>query len=567
MQEEDKRQFEELLFAEEKKPSFAKQLFFGRFRPDEILPYPDELPPDEEAFVQMTARFAAEEIDAARIDRESEVPDSVKRRMAELGILGMTAPKELGGGGMSQLAYCRVTETLARVCASSTLFLNVHQSIGFKALMLFGNREQKAKWLEPLARGEIYGAFALTEPNAGSDANGVETEAVYDASNDTYVINGRKQWITNGSIAGLLTVMAQTMVDTPRGREKRVTAFLVTPDMPGFRVVERALDKVGFRGTWTANLAFENLVVPAANILGKPGGGLKVALTVLDYGRTTFGAMCTGVAKECFERAVRHAQTRIQFKRPLATIPMVKRKIAETSALVYAMESATCVTAGLIDADVEDVMLESAIIKVFNSDALWKILHDTMQILGGRSLFPTEPFERMMRDARLNMIGEGSNDVMRAFIGAVGMRDVGMELQGMITSFGGCAAALKSLPGRLFLPRIPLRSVEIHDETRRLAKTVRRFSIAVLLVLVRYREGVVDRQLVLDRIATCAMSLFTMSAVLCRLEKELAAGDASNLGRGRLYCRMALRSIDDALSRLFDPLDRELETLSDTITR
>jgi hypothetical protein len=251
----------------------------------------------------------------------------------------------------------------------------------------------------------------------------------------------------------------------------------------------------------------------------------------------------------------------------LATIPLVKRKIAEISALVYAMDSATCVTAGLIDADVEDVMLESAIIKVFNSDALWKILHDTMQIFGGRSLFPTEPFERMMRDARLNMIGEGSNDVMRAFIGAVGMRDVGMELQGMITSFGGLVAALKSLPGRLLLPRIPIRSVEIHDETRRLAKAVRRFSIAVLLVLVRYQESVVDRQMVLDRIATCAMSLFTMSAVLCRLEKELAAGDASNLGRGRLYCRMAMRTIDGELARLFDPLDRELETLSDSITR
>ena len=184
------------------------------------------------------------------------------------------------------------------------------------------------------------------------------------------------------------------------------------------------------RGSKTANLEFHDMDVPAANILGAPGGGLKLCLSVLDYGRTTFGATCTGAAKAALEHAIEHAKSRYQFKRPIGSFELVKKKIAMMSALVYAMDASTYLTAGLVDGDVEDFMLESAILKVFCSDSLWTILYETMQIYGGKSFFTDQPLERMMRDARLNMIGEGSNEVMRAFIGVVGMRDVGVYLKG-----------------------------------------------------------------------------------------------------------------------------------------
>src|SRR5690606_1549194 len=261
-------------------------------------------------------------------------------------------------------------------------------------------------------------------------------------------------------------------IDTPRGKEDRITAFLVTPDMPGFRVTAPALEKVGMRGTVTSKLAFDNMEVPAENVLGPMGGGLTVALTILDFGRTTFGATCTGSAKELVERAIRHARTRHQFQRPLASFELVKQKIATMSATLYAMEASTYLTAGLLDRGEHDYMLETAMVKVFTSESQWQILYDTMQILGGRSFFTDEPYERMMRDARLHMIGEGSNEVLRAFIGAVGLRDVGMQMKDVLDAaknpFTGIGAIFgfgkKSLARILKTPDVPLRAAELASE-------------------------------------------------------------------------------------------------------
>ena len=221
-------------------------------------------------------QFADEKIDPVWIDRHSEIPEEVVRGLGKMGILSLTIPKQYGGLGLSQYAYCKAMELIAGRCGATALFVNAHQSVGLKALLLFGTQEQRDRWLPPLGSGEALAAFALTEPNAGSDAGGIETVAVYDPEKDVYRISGDKQWITNGGIAQILTVMAKTPVDTPRGKENKVTAFLVTPDMPGFRVKTIALDKVGMRGSKTANLAFDQVEVPAENILGPIGSGLRV---------------------------------------------------------------------------------------------------------------------------------------------------------------------------------------------------------------------------------------------------------------------------------------------------
>jgi alkylation response protein AidB-like acyl-CoA dehydrogenase len=581
MEEEQRRLAEELLFTEVKPRSFAKKLYFGVFDASNVMPYPRVSEEEQQRITELLdklARFADEKIDPDAIDRQAKIPDDVIRGLGQLGVLGISIPKENGGLGMTQHAYCRAVELLSPRCGSTALFVNAHQSVGLKALLLFGTPAQRARWLPALAKGEQIAAFSLTEPNAGSDANGVETRAVFDPETNTYILNGNKQWTTNGGIASVLTVMAQTEMDTPQGRQNRVTAFLVTPDMPGFSVTNPALEKVGMRGTQTANLAFHDMRVPAENILGPLGGGLKVCLTVLDYGRTTFGATCTGAAKFLLARAVKHARSRYQFKRPLASFALVKKKLATIAALTYAMDATTYLTAGLVDNGTEDFMLEAAMLKVFASDSLWTIIYETMQIFGGRSFFTDEPFERMMRDARLNMIGEGANEVLRAFIGLVGMRDVGVDLKGVLdalcnplTSYDTLWRFGKQSMYRWKASTVKVNSPLIQDEAAQLSKAIRYFGFSVVRVLARYREDVIEKQLDLDRIATSAIAIYTTTAVLSKLDSDLTRvnGNANALGNdvavAKLYCRQAMAAVKESLKSLFNDNDILIEAIADKL--
>jgi acyl-CoA dehydrogenase family member 9 len=576
MNEEQRKLAEELLFSEKKKPSFAKLLYWGMFDSRHVFPYPkvDVIEQQRtEELIKKLRLFCEREINPAAIDREARIPDSVIKGLGELGILGLSIPENFGGLGMTQYAYCRVMEQLASHCGSTALLVNAHQSVGLKAIQLFGTDKQKSRWLRPLATGEQLAAFSLTEPNAGSDAGGIETTADYDPQKGIYRLNGKKQWTTNGSIAHVLTVMARTEGD-------RITAFIVTRDMPGVRVVAKALEKVGYRGTWTANLDFENVEVPEENILGEKGKGLRLCLTVLDYGRTAFGAACTGVAKYLVARATDYAVKRHQFNQPLADFLLVKQKLSEMSALTYAMDASTYLTAGLIDAGEEDIMLETAILKVFASESLWQILYDTMQLFGGRSFFTTEPFERLMRDARINMIGEGSNDVLRVFIAAAGLRDIGVELQSLLRAaknpFSGSGALYRLAEivlRKTLRPDIPVRSPLLQVEARRLSLAVRRFAFSALRLLVRHKETIVEEQLKLSRIAESAISLYTVTAVLSKLDQELrqAPGKESPLHRdvaiARFYCNYAFDKLDHSIDRLFaGNRDREIQSLSEILT-
>lgn len=564
---EQQKLAEELLFSEEKKRSFSKSLFFGRFDSSLVFPFP--LPTEEEknavnAYVDSIRAFADKHIDPASIDRNAKIPKEVIAGLGELGLLSLTIPKEHGGLGLSQYAYCRSMEVIAGKCAATSLFINAHQSVGLKALVLFGTEEQQKNWLPKLSKGQALAAFSLTEPNAGSDAAGIETKAVYDPVRKVYSITGRKQWTTNGSIADILTVMAKT----PDGK---ITAFLVTPDMPGFKVLDASLEKVGMRGSTTSNLLFEDVEVPESNILGPKGGGLKVCLTVLDYGRTTFGATCTGVAKELIKKAREQAVNRHQFNRPLASFELVKEKIARMYALCYAMESTTFLTAGLIDKGAEDIMIESAILKVFNSESLWSILYDTMQIYGGRSFFTDAPFERNMRDARLNMIGEGSNEVLRVFIAAVGIRDVGMELKSYKDSlarswFDGATwkEMMESALRYIKNVPIPIKSSILKKEAEMLGGLTQAFGRAVVHALIRDKEEIIEHQLVLNRLTEVAIALYTMTAVVSRLDAEHA--NVTDMEIGKYYCKIAYQKAKEQMNLLFNPLDATTTRLSDLIT-
>lgn len=558
LDKESKKMAEELLFSEKKKPSFAKQLFKGVFDAQLVFPFPSPSEKERvvvEHYVEKLKRFLDEKLDPKKIDREASIPQEVIEGLGELGLLSLTIPAQYGGLGLSQYAYAKAMELLASRCAATALFVNAHQSVGLKSLLLFGTKAQAEKWLPKLAKGKSLAAFSLTEKNAGSDAAGIETIAEYDPEKKVYRISGRKQWTTNGSLADILTVMAKT--------GDKITAFLVTPDMKGFKVLDKALDKVGMRGSTTSNLLFENVEVPEENILGPKGGGLKVCLTVLDYGRTTFGATCTGACREAVRLATDHAMTRMQFKKKLSSFAMVKEKLAKMHAYLYAMESTTLLTAGLLDHGVEDIMLESAILKVFTSDSYWKVLYDAMQIYGGRSFFTDTPLERMMRDSRLNMIGEGSNEVLRVFIAAVGLREAGMnlkeikdswDLKGLFNTFRRCT----------FVPTIVVKNQKLRHDAQALAFAVKRFSWGCFKALYRYREEIVDKQLILNRITNAAIALYTVTAVISRLDSEKVCD--LDIAKGRLYNEIALKELKYELDHLFSPLDQRMEKVSDMIT-
>src|SRR5437763_7298278 len=323
------QQAEELLFAGPQALGFAKGLFQGHFVSDWVMPYP-RIPEAQQRELDQTLtelrKFLNADLDPAEIDRQADIPRSVINGLGRIGVLGMTAPKEYGGHGFSQMANCEILEEIGRRCASTSVFVNAHHSIGIRALLLFGTHEQKQRWLPKLSTGEQLGAFALTEKEAGSDAANVQMQARPSEDGSHFIVNGTKRYITNAAIADVLTVMARTPV--PGSDETKITAFLVTPDLPGFEVVEARAEKCGIRGTATGRLAFRDLRVPAENVLGKVGKGLKVGLTVLDFGRTTFGASCTGAAKVCLRAAAAHARRRVQFDQPLAEFELVKKKIA-----------------------------------------------------------------------------------------------------------------------------------------------------------------------------------------------------------------------------------------------
>jgi acyl-CoA dehydrogenase family protein 9 len=510
------------------------------------------------------SEFADTHIDAAAIDREADIPRSVVLGLAGLGVLGMAAPTQWGGQGFSQMGYCRIMEVIGGHCSSTAVFVNAHHSIGLRALVLFGTPEQQARWLPPLASGEKLAAFALTEEQAGSDASNVQTTARPSDDGKTYILNGSKRYITNGAIADVLTVMART--PDPRGGDSKITAFLVTPDLPGFEVVEARMPKCGIRGTATARLAFHDMPVPATNILGPLGKGLKVALTVLDFGRTTFGASCTGAAKVCLAAATRHAASRRQFGRPLADLELIKKKLAYLAATAYAMEATTYQTAALIDRGAEDYMLETAILKVFTTEVLWEGVNETLQVFGGQGYFSNEPYERMMRDARINTIGEGANEVLKAFIAMVGMRDIAVGLKDTLDGFKKPSSFLSTLwgfsrdhLGRLVrAPVVPVVNSMLRPMADSLGRRVARFGRTVEWLLVTHRETILDREYVQERIADAAIALVTGACTLSRWDLSITQGRSTPAERtaAELYLRMAQRRFDRSLQALNQNDDR-----------
>jgi alkylation response protein AidB-like acyl-CoA dehydrogenase len=573
------QQAEELLFSGRQELGFAKGLFLGDFVADWAMPYPrltDRQQAEVDAAVAELRLFLDQNLDSDAIDRNADIPRELINGLGRVGVLGMTAPTEVGGRGFTQMQYCKVLEEIGARDASTAVFTNAHHSIGIRALLLFGTKEQQEKWLPRLMNGDQLAAFALTEREAGSDAANVQMTATPTEDGSGYILNGEKRYITNAAIAQVLTVMARTPIP---GKDKdAITAVLVTPDMEGFEMIEARMPKLGIRGTATGRFRLNNVRVPKENILGPLGKGLRVALTVLDFGRTTFGACCTGAAKTCLRLAVEHSNTRKQFNKTLSNFDLVKKKIARMAADVYAMEAMTQVTASLIDRGLEDYMVETAMLKVFTTERLWDAVNDCFQIHGGSAYFDDSPLGRILRDARINQIGEGSNEVLTSFIALVGMRGPGMEFKEiydtMLKPSRGLGkawdAGLKRLSAAVKVPDVPVRNDQLKSYAGQLARLVWRFNFAVDKALIMHREPVMEMQLIQERIAIAAMELFATTCALSRWDSELSVHgrnghDASNHAAADLFVRRSLRKIREALRDLGDNDDRALLKTADAV--
>lgn len=419
----------------DKSISFIRSLCAGEIEQDVLFPYPKMDPEEHEilgSVIEAVDSLLAERGEDFRAwDAAGEMPAEFVEELRQFGLFGLIVPEEHGGMGFGNRAYSRTMQQVARHDASVAITVGAHSSIGMRGLKLYGSEEQKARYYEKLASGEMIAAFCLTEPDAGSDAASIRTSAV--EKGDHFLLNGSKIWITNGGIADFFTVFAKTGDAEARSK---LSAFIVTGDLPGVSVSAHE-DKMGLRAKPTTSAYFENVEVPRENLLGPLHGGFKVAMNILNSGRSGLGGGCVGTMKHLIGLAARYAMERQQFGVPIASFGMVKRKVGHMVVDCYATESAVHLVAALSDRGYDDFSVEAAIVKVFATEALWRTADEALQTAGGNGFMREYPYERIVRDCRINRIFEGTNEVLRLYVALTALNDVGQRLREMAGSLKG----------------------------------------------------------------------------------------------------------------------------------
>jgi acyl-CoA dehydrogenase family protein 9 len=543
--------------------SFTRGIFAGVVLDSLLFPYPrplDERRTDEARTVRRLIKdlraLEGDVIDSAKFDEEETIPDGVIRAFAEIGMLGLTIPKQYGGLELSSSAYARVFETLSSIDGSLAVLVGVHCGLGSKAIVLHGNDQQKERYLPPLARGDYLAAYALTEPEVGSDAQNIKTTATPSKDGSHWRLNGRKIWIGNAHRAGVIATFAQAFVQRRGEGVQRMTAFLIRPDMPGFRVVG-TVRKLGIRGSTQAELSYEGLEVPADHLLGGVGRGFSVAVHVLNAGRLTLAAGCTGGTKRTLKEMTSYAEQREQFGHPLADFEITQRKLSRTASDIYASDAMLGVLASLVDRGDNDFSLEAACAKVFASEMVWRAADDMVQLAGGRGYVKPYAYERILRDSRINRIFEGANEVLRLFIALNGiqapaeaLKEIGSALRRPLRNLGLLGGYATSRV-KLRLGQTSTLDIDVHERLRKhkdyFEKHVAELGGATDRSILRHREKIVDSQLVLERLANMAIDLFATACVIARTqslidergigecEREIALCDLFCVEAGRRF--------------------------------
>ena len=563
-------------------PSFVRGIFAGALHDSLLFPFPPPLDvrsPDEAKTVRRLIDALRQMrhdglIDSASFDEQETVPEATVAALAERGLLGLTIPKEYGGAGLSSTGYARVFGEVSRMDPSLAVLIGVHCGLGSKALVLFGSTEQKERDLPILARGETLAAYALTEPDIGSDAQNIKTSARLSDDGAHWILNGHKHWIGNGQRAGVITTFAQTPTERHGEQVQRPTAFVIRPDMRGFRVAS-TVRKLGIRGSTQAELLYEEMLVPVDHVLGSVGKGFAVAVHVLNGGRLTLAAGCTAGTKQLLDEMVAFSEKRVQFGKPIAEFEITQRKLARIASDVYASDAMLGELANLASSAESDWALEAACCKVFASEMLWRAADEMVQIAGGRGFVKPYPYERLLRDSRINRIFEGTNEILRLFIALNGIQGPAEQLQeigsalrrplrnlGLISGFA--ASRVRSAFGAT-----PTLDVAVDDRLSShkvyLEKHVAELYTSTQRVIRHYRAEIVDRQQELERLSDMAVELFATACTLARTQTLIDERGAEHCSRELDMCDLFVvesgrrfRAARDALQSAQDETRRQV---------
>jgi acyl-CoA dehydrogenase family protein 9 len=547
--------------------SFVRGLFEGELHERLLFPYPAPLSarsPEDAATAQ---RLVAElhrlvdagVIDPARMDEEERIPEAVIEAFAACGMLSLSIPKAYGGLGLSASGYAVVAGAVAAVDASLAVLIGVHCGLSSKAIVLFGNEAQKARYLPMLARGETLGAYALTEPETGSDAQNIVSRAERAPDGQGWLLYGRKHWIGNGQRAGVIVTFAQTLVERNGQMVRRPTAFIIRPDMHGFSV-HGTVRKLGIRASTQAELVFDGLYVPDDHVLGEVGKGFAVAVNALNAGRLSLAAGCTAASRLLVDEFLRYGELRQQFGAPLVSFEVTQRKLATIAADTYAADAMVGTLAAALDGTDVDASLEAAIVKVFASELIWRATDELVQLAGGRGFVKPWPYERYLRDARINRIFEGANEILRLYVGLNGVQGTAAELQELAEALKRplqhwervaefATSRVKSALGRHEKFSVALHA-RLEPHARYIEKHTAELAQATQRAVMRHKKRIIERQMVVERLADMAGELYARTATVARtqrlLEERGAEACARELDLCDLFCVTSGRRFRDA---------------------
>jgi alkylation response protein AidB-like acyl-CoA dehydrogenase len=560
-------------------PSFGKELFLGNFRLDLIHPQPAlsrEAVEKGEAFLAELRAFLENKVDPLQIERDARIPEEVVDGLKQMGALGMKIPVEYGGLGLSQVYYNKALALAGVWHSSLSTLLSAHQSIGLpQPLMLFGSEEQKREWLPKVARTHI-SAFLLTEPDVGSDPARLSVTAVPSEDRSSYTINGTKLWATNGAFADVVIVMA--MVPKSEGHRGGITAFIVPCDTPGVAIEHRNAF-MGLRGIENSVTTFDNVVVPASNVVGKEGIGLKIALTTLNTGRLSLPAICASVTKYCLKISREWGAQRVQWGIPVGQHDAVAQKIASIAGTAFGLEAVLDVSSRLADEKRNDIRIEAALAKLYGSEMGWHAVDEMIQVRGGRGYETAEslkargekpvPAEQLLRDMRINRIFEGSTEIMHLLIAREAV-DQHLQVAGDIiepdvaladkartaVKAGGFYAGWlpKLATGKGTNPASYGEFGPLAEHLRFAERNCRKLARSTFYGMSRWQGKLEKKQSFLGRIVDIGAELYAI-ACACVYAQTLSHEDPANSAQyielADLFCRQARRRTDRLLHDLW----------------
>jgi hypothetical protein len=562
------------------RPSFGKELFLGRFRLDLIHPHPQPSDGDRakgERFLAKLEAFIREEVDPLQIERDARIPDHVVKGLCDLGALGMKIDEEYGGLGLSNLYYNRALTLAGSAHSALSTLLSAHQSIGVpQPLKLFGTEEQKRRFLPRVAQNEI-SAFLLTEPDVGSDPARMSATATPSEDNSTYTLNGTKLWTTNGVIADLLVVMA--VIPKSEGHRGGISAFVVEAKSPGITVLHRN-QFMGLRGIENGVTRFENVRVPAENLVAGEGRGLRVALSTLNTGRLSLPAMCAASAKLSLKIARQWAAERVQWGMPIGKHEAVAHKLAFIAGLTFAMEAVVELSSSLADQERNDIRIEAALAKLYCSEMAWLVADEMVQIRGGRGYETAEslqargeapiPAEQILRDLRISRIFEGSSEIMKLLIAREAVDEhlsvAGALVDPDVKASDKAASAARAarfyakwLPQLVTGPGQRSSGFEDFDPTlaphlRFVERSSRKLARSTFYAMARWQGRLERKQGFLGRIVDIGAELYAMSAACVRAKMLAESGRDEGVGAvelADLFCQGARRRVDRHLHDLW----------------